>query len=467
MAGLVPSDSVLQSWTSFTNARDWAGLSTEDWVKVATAVGDPALDSMLLVASLPVDAVRELLASESIGLSLLAKSKVALAINAARVAHLQGVANFLNPNPVEIPTPVSNAPSNQQVGSTGLKIKLSQVIDQASDQEVMVLPASEIIVARRRYKELGGEAPLVKSEVTDAQLSALAFRMREGPAPYADFGVWGPHGARIERRLKFTAYMMMPGGAMRSLEMPGAESLSTWRECWAVFRTAAIMLSVALAGVLDRYEALFVDRCERYPNAWHICAQADIRCRSEMWVTERWAQEEFHSSHPNLSAFNPAMPWNSVIKSSATDTEFWDRELKEPAQNFSFSRFNNSSGQRSGGQFVAPPPPPVQLQGAGRQEQPSKKRKKNTYASGAPKGQTNPAEDAKRPDGRYYRDRHGAELCYTYNRSENGCSNGACTSQRSHACEWCRQPHRAIACPKHPGWTPPVAKGKGKGAQHF
>ena len=150
MAGLVPSDSVLQSWTSFTNARDWAGLSTEDWVKVATAVGDPALDSMLLVASLPVDAVRELLASESIGLSLLAKSKVALAINAARVAHLQGVANFLNPNPVEIQTPVPNAPSNQQVGSTGLKIKLSQVIDQASDQEVMVLPASEIIVPPTR-----------------------------------------------------------------------------------------------------------------------------------------------------------------------------------------------------------------------------------------------------------------------------------------------------------------------------
>ena len=465
MAGLVPSDSVLQSWTTFTNAREWAGLSSEDWLKVATAVGDPNLDSLLLVASLPVDAVRELLANGNLELSLLSKSKVALAINAVRVAHLQGVANFLNPNPVEIQTPEPRAPSSQPVVSTGLKIKLSQVIGQASDQEVMVLPASDIILARRRYKELGGEAPLVKAEVTDAQLSALAFRVREGPAPYADFGVWGPHGARIERRLKFTAYMMMPGGAMRSLEMPGAESLSTWRECWAVFRTAAIMLSIALAGVLDRYEAMFADRCERYPNAWHICAQADIRCRSEMWVTERWAQEEFHSTHPNLSAFNPPMPWNSVIKSSATDTEFWDRELKEPAQNFSFSRFDRSGGGPR--PPVTPPPPPVHQQGVGQQEPPSKKRKKNTYSSGAPKGQSNPSADAKRPDGRYYRDRHGTELCYTYNRSENGCSNGACASQRSHACEWCRQPHRAIACPKHQGWNPPPSKGKGKGSQHF
>ena len=178
MAGLVPSDSVSQSWTTFTNAREWAGLSSEDWLKVATAVGDPTLDSLLLVASLPVDAVREFLANESLGLSLLSKSKVALAINAVRVAHLQGVADFLNPNPVETPTSETRAPSSQPVGSTGLKIKLRQVIDQASDQEVMVLPASEIILARRRYKELGGEAPLVKAEVTDAQLSALAFRMR-------------------------------------------------------------------------------------------------------------------------------------------------------------------------------------------------------------------------------------------------------------------------------------------------
>jgi hypothetical protein len=462
MAGLVPSDTVLQSWNSFGDARTWAGLSSEDWKKVATAVGDPELDSLLLVASLPVDAMRELLASDKVELSMLTKSKVSLAINAARAAHLQPVANFLDPNPVENPVQESRSSTAQPAGGTGLKIKLSQVIDQASDQEVMVLPASEIMVARRRYKELGGEAPLVKAEVTDAQLSALAFRMREGPAPYADFGVWGPHGARIERRLKFTAYMMMPGGAMRTLEMPGAESLATWRECWSVFRTAAIMLSVALAGVLDRYEAMFVDRCERYPNAWHICAQADIRCRSEMWVTERWAQEEFHSSHPSLSAFNPAMPWNSVIKASATNTEFWDRELKEPAQNFSFSRFERqpSVPKPAAYNLPAPPQPP---QFVGRQAQPGKKRKK----SGVLKGQANPSDDARRPDGRYYRDRHGTELCYTYNRSENGCASGTCPSQRSHACEWCRQPHRAIGCPKHPGWTPPTMKGGGKGAQHF
>ena len=400
MAGLIPSDEVLKSWTTFTAARTWAGLSLEDWKKVATAVGDPDLDNLMLVAALPPDALREMLSGDKVELSLLAKSKVALAVNAARAAHLQPVVDLLTSKPKELaagtgsgiePAPVS--------ANAGLRIKLSQVLDQGSDQEVVQMPASEIIVARRRYKELGGEPPLAKAEVTDAQLSALAFRVREGPAPYADFGVWGPHGARIERRLRFTAYTMAPGGLVKAVEMPGADSLATWRECWAVFRTAAVMLSLALAGVLDRYEAMFVERCERYPNAWHICARADIRCRSEMWVTERWAQEEFHNTHPTMSAFNPVMP----------------------------------------------------------------KKKQRT---GQPKGQANKAEDARRPDGRYYRDRHGVELCYVWNRADGGCSNGACPNGRAHACEFCRQPHRTVACPKNPGWKP-MPKGGGKGGQHY
>lgn len=460
MAGLIPSDEVLKSWTTFTAARTWAGLSLEDWKKVATAVGDPDLDNLMLVAALPPDALREMLSGDKVELSLLAKSKVALAVNAARAAHLQPVVDLLTSKPKELaagsgsgiePAPVS--------ANAGLRIKLSQVLDQGSDQEVVQMPASEIIVARRRYKELGGEPPLAKAEVTDAQLSALAFRVREGPAPYADFGVWGPHGARIERRLRFTAYTMAPGGLVKAVEMPGADSLATWRECWAVFRTAAVMLSLALAGVLDRYEAMFVERCERYPNAWHICARADIRCRSEMWVTERWAQEEFHNTHPTMSAFNPAMPWNSVIKASATNNEFWDRELKEPAQNFSFAanpRSDRATAAPSnfGGLPAPPAPPPVN---------PRPKKKQRT---GQPKGQANKAEDARRPDGRYYRDRHGVELCYVWNRADGGCSNGACPNGRAHACEFCRQPHRTVACPKNPGWKP-MPKGGGKGGQHY
>jgi hypothetical protein len=29
-------------------------------------------------------------------------------------------------------------------------------------------------------------------------------------------------------------------------------------------------------------------------------------------------------------------------------------------------------------------------------------------------------------------------------------------------CEFCRQPHRTIECPKNPGWKPPAAAAGGK-----
>ena len=109
--------------------------------------------------------------------------------------------------------------------------------------------------------------------MTDGQLSALDFRVLVGQTPYADFGVWGPYGARLERRLKFTHHMMGADGMWKTIEMPGADSLNTWRSCWSVFRPAAIMVGVARPATVDRYEQLFVDRCDRYPRAWHICAR--------------------------------------------------------------------------------------------------------------------------------------------------------------------------------------------------
>jgi hypothetical protein len=51
----------------------------------------------------------------------------------------------------------------------------------------------------------------------------------------------------------------------------------------------------------------------------------------EWWTEERRRQEGFHAAHPGLSGFDLSMPWNSVIKASAVDVEFWDRELKESA----------------------------------------------------------------------------------------------------------------------------------------
>ena len=73
-----------------------------------------------------------------------------------------------------------------------------------------------------------------------------------------------------------------------------------------------------------------------------------------------------------------------------------------------------------------------------------------------------------REDGRYMYNEARVELCYKFGREVNGCVSDptapcVCEPKRAHQCEWCRQNHRTINCPAHPGWTPPPPKGKGKG----
>ena len=95
---------------------------------------------------------------------------------------------------------------------------------------------------------------------------------------------------------------MNPDGTWRTVEIAGADCLETWSDCWAVFRIAAVMLQIANPATLDQYHALFVEQCRRYPRAWHLCAQADIRCRGEFLLEERRRQEAFHARMPQLSA---------------------------------------------------------------------------------------------------------------------------------------------------------------------
>ena len=50
---LVPGDAVLSAWTTFSEARQWAGLSDAEWAELATDLGEESLDSLVVVAALP------------------------------------------------------------------------------------------------------------------------------------------------------------------------------------------------------------------------------------------------------------------------------------------------------------------------------------------------------------------------------------------------------------------------------
>ena len=87
-----------------------------------------------------------------------------------------------------------------------MKIKLSQVIDQALEMEIPLLGEQRLRELRNNYTIRYGNVPMENAEVPDAQLSTMAFVLDDGLSPYTDFAVWQPYGMRQETKMKFTEH---------------------------------------------------------------------------------------------------------------------------------------------------------------------------------------------------------------------------------------------------------------------
>ena len=240
--------------------------------------------------------------------------------------------------------------------------------------------------------------------------------------------MWRPHGARQERRHKFTHRFMDAAGRWHAHEQAGPATIEAWRSSLAVFSAAAIMLNVASPATLSRYGTKFEERAQRYGRAWHICVAAEDRCRSEFLTTEKRRQERFHQEHPGLTAYDASRPWETVLREAATNVEHWQRELQEPALLYTQSRGDAA-------------PSWVKQQ----QEQRGQKRDSN----------------AMNDDAAEYQEK---EICKNWNRGK--CHFKNCP--RLHVCETCRKTgHQAKDCKVGKGnrhWKQ-GKKGKGKGGQ--
>ena len=147
--------------------------------------------------------------------------------------------------------------SSRSEGGHSLRVRVSSILDQASDREVERWTREKLIALHGRFIALEGEDPMKAEDVTDDQLSVLAATIKVGMTPYADFGVWKPFGQRAAKSLKFTSHFLDHSGSWRTKEAPGPDLFATWEACWRVFRTAAIMCDIATPAVLDRYAAEF------------------------------------------------------------------------------------------------------------------------------------------------------------------------------------------------------------------
>ena len=81
------------------------------------------------------------------------------------------------------------------------------------------------------------------------------------------------------------------------------------------------MGDVLSEGVATTYKRFFVDLAKQYPHAWHIAVQAEMRLRHEWVVDEKRRQEDFFTSNPEVSRFNVARPWGSVLLASIKGIE--------------------------------------------------------------------------------------------------------------------------------------------------
>ncbi len=439
MAGMLPSQSVMDGWTSIAMARAWAGVSEEMWSGVAGILGDRDLDALLLLAGVPDEAY--IAAVNTTATTELQKVSLRLLFN--------GVKGKFNMPCTVFDTPTTTAAASAAPATTTSlpapdvpKIKLSRVIDQAKEQEVPLLSEADLRGLRKAYVMVYRDVPLESVEVTDVQLSALKYVVDVGLTPYVDFGVWGPYGARTERKMKFTAHYLDSEGRWHTAEVPGPDCIESWRKCWECFATAAVMLNLATPATLLRYISRFQERCERYSRCWHLCVQADVRCRSEWMAAERRRQERFHQDHPSISGFRPEMPWDSVFKEAADNQEFWQRELTEPA-----IWYDQRRGQ-------AAPSHAYQQAEIDTDTAENARRKRRRGGRGGSSGGGGGGSSSDANNNNSTKNNNVLQVCFDFSRKANGCRE-PCPEGRHHGCEGCwRKGVRGIHC---------CFKGKGGG----
>lgn len=151
------------------------------------------------------------------------------------------------------PTPAAAPPAGVGSPIGARKIKLSALVDQTLDAEVTALPNGELQKMFEDYKTTYGDLPSTETEPTADQVAAVKQLLVSGSSPYIDFGVFGPHGQRILRKLTFMTYTLNSQGEWAKRELPGPPDFETWFSVYRCMRTTFLLLKAASAERLDSY----------------------------------------------------------------------------------------------------------------------------------------------------------------------------------------------------------------------
>ena len=453
LAKFLPNLEAINTWKTVEDVAKWAKIKDEAILELVKELGEDELPDMEVFAAVNPDDVTK--AMEKLSYPSLKRTRFNLFLNGMRAKYELPHVDFTKQAAQQMPSfpPVPQVGSDiveaiakaAQGKSNGNGIKVAHVLDQGSSEEVPPLDEDIILACRNElHAKLEGE-PLEAEEFTDSQLTVFKRRTDAGGSPACDYGVLGPYGSRVERRMKFQSVIREPNGTERTVEIAGPNSLETWEACHQIFRTLSIACKICKLSTLDNYRTKFKERCGEYPSHWGLAMAADVICRTELWPRLKGQQKRFYDDPATreLAAYDPAMPWDAAIAASTMDSEFWSKNFERKA---------------------------LKMIAEGKQDQPIHDVPANSggYDYGKKKrrgGQNrqvalNYDADQKRPDGRFYVNQDHKRFCADYH--AGGCTT-PCRDPRSlsHNCEYCRKPHRSPGCwykPKNAG----KAKGKGK-----
>ena len=216
-----------------------------------------------------------------------------------------------------VPAVTAATPASITGQPSGRKLKMSAVVDQTLDAEVIALGTDAINKMYEAYRAKYGDVPSPETEPTGDQRAAVHQLVASGATPYIDFAVYGPHGLRLLRKLTFEPiYSPQLHGRVatgqRSSDVSG-RPFSSWRRSQRMD---------AYAEHIRQLPARFGRIC------WDLVYTADVHMRSEQFERIRW---KLHThTHPE-HGYTDANPWNAVLAQATREDAFWSREVITPA----------------------------------------------------------------------------------------------------------------------------------------
>jgi hypothetical protein len=348
-----PTTAELAGITNLDQARAWAGVSDELWGDFQNTTGAITLvrELAMLLPGEYVASMDEMEVTLTSALTRTLKAaergrfrslrRVCLILVGLPADEVSSLPSSSSANPAIVFPPTPGIP--QHIVSTE-SVMIRDIIDQVTKIPITLLGSVEIMKMYTLYRKRFGANPNVDSAPTDWQISGLKQVVDSGQAPSVDFGIFGPHGKRLMRKLMFSAYRLSEDQQWIKCELSGPPDFDQWSRCYRTWKIAMLLIEAATVESLESYfeliKELFLEFGREY---WWILYQADVRMRGENFDTMRrnleMANNEWAVIDPRISSilapFDMTMPWDAVIRTAAEPHhDHWTREVRNKIMTF-------------------------------------------------------------------------------------------------------------------------------------